>query len=325
VQAVDDVHATPKRRLPTAGLGVGWICHTAPFHRSASVDPSLELPTAVHAVADVHATPASTPPPAGGGVDWICQRLPFHRSTRSASEPDPSFALPTAMHAVADVHATPLRLPYRTPAGLGLGWIRHVLPFHRSTNVNVPPLLGVKRPTAIHAEGDEHATPSRAPPPPGVGVDWIRHRAPSHRSANGTSTPELLVERPTAKHDEALGHDIPDRNPCGTNGAGLGTIDQPAAHALATLANDPNANTATAKTVAFFSAATQNDSKPTTNGPLGLDRLKAYTSWERAFPPARLVPGPGVDPLRSSPLAAVTGRQPPLLAAVPPAAGRLAA
>jgi hypothetical protein len=69
-------------------LGVRWIRHRRPFHRSAKVTSLPEAPTAsptaVHADRAVHATPASEPTfaPAGFGVRWTRQRRPFHRSAR---------------------------------------------------------------------------------------------------------------------------------------------------------------------------------------------------------------------------------------------------
>lgn len=60
MHTVDDGHDTPCSiadglELPL-GLGVDWIDHSVPFHRSASVSLSLELfsyhPAAVHAVVD---------------------------------------------------------------------------------------------------------------------------------------------------------------------------------------------------------------------------------------------------------------------------------
>jgi hypothetical protein len=124
---------------------------------------------------------------------------------------------------------------------LGVGWIRHTLPSHRSAKI--PNEL---EPTAVHAEDDLHATPLRLTPvaPTGLGVGSTRHARPSHRSASATCAPEPVVEPPTATHDAALQHDTPERNPVRTDPFGLATIDQPATDAfappaLATPANDP--------------------------------------------------------------------------------------
>jgi hypothetical protein len=46
------------------------------------------------------------------------------------------------VHNVVDEHETAERLLYVAPVGLGVAWIDHALPFHRSTNVTlVPPLF----------------------------------------------------------------------------------------------------------------------------------------------------------------------------------------
>jgi hypothetical protein len=118
---------------------VGWICQLVPFHRSATVLPTAELPTAVHADDDVQATPFKTTPPAGLGVGWICHLLPFHRSARVVCTPDLPVVPPTAMHADGVVHATP-KSPLNTArAGLGVGWTSQRAPFHRSVSVTPTP------------------------------------------------------------------------------------------------------------------------------------------------------------------------------------------
>ena len=78
------------------------------------------------------------------------QVAPSHRSASV-----PALEPPTAVQAADDVHATPDRNP---PAGLGVGWICHLLPFHRSTST-LRGVLGGVPPTAVHADGDVHDTP----------------------------------------------------------------------------------------------------------------------------------------------------------------------
>ena len=78
------------------------------------------------------------------------QLVPFQRSASV-----PALEPPTAVQAADDVHATPDRNP---PAGLGVGWICQLLPFHRSTSVLRGVPFGVP-PTAVHADGDVHDTP----------------------------------------------------------------------------------------------------------------------------------------------------------------------
>jgi hypothetical protein len=140
VQAEGDVQATLARTPPPcAGLGVGCIRHRVPFHRSASV-PASENPAAVHADGDVQDTLARTPPPCLGlGVGWIRHRLPSHRSARGWNAPARVMLAPTAVHADGAVQETPDRELTATPRGLGVGWMRHLLPFHRWARVTPTP------------------------------------------------------------------------------------------------------------------------------------------------------------------------------------------
>jgi len=140
VHAEDELHATlAKTAPPAAGLGMAWIRHRVPFHRSAKV-PEFEAPTAVHAEADVHATPLRKPPPAAGlGMAWIRHCVPFHRSARSVEAPWLLTTWPTAVHAEADVQDTLNSALSLAPRGLGVAWMAHWLPSHRSARVTVRP------------------------------------------------------------------------------------------------------------------------------------------------------------------------------------------
>src|SRR5664279_4948481 len=96
---------------------------------------------------DGHDTPlsAASVAPGGSGVRWIDQLVPFQRSTNGSlvhldtapGQPAPNSKDPTVVQAVADVHDTALsRLlasQHGDPAGLGIRWIDHRLPFQRST------------------------------------------------------------------------------------------------------------------------------------------------------------------------------------------------
>jgi hypothetical protein len=146
-----DVQNTPLRLPdPCLGLGVGWIRHRLPFHRSASV-PAFELPTAVHAEGDVQDTPLRKPPPcAGRGVGWIRHRLPSHRSARGWEAPARLMLTPTAVQADGAVHETPNRELTAAPRGVGVGWMRHVLPFQCSARVTPAPDALTYVPTAVH-------------------------------------------------------------------------------------------------------------------------------------------------------------------------------
>jgi len=190
VHALAVVQATlVSAALPCAGLGVCWMLHLVPFQRSASV-PALERPTAVQADADVQETPLKDAPPCAGlGVCWMLQLVPFQRSASV-----PAFELPTAVHAVADVHATPFR---KAPpcAGLGVTWRLQLVPFHRSANTRAAPDLVCPLPTAMHADGPVHETPSSPlkASPLGLGVGTMRQVLPFHCSASVTPAPEALT------------------------------------------------------------------------------------------------------------------------------------
>jgi hypothetical protein len=139
VHADADVHDTPLSEAPPwDGLGVGWMLQLVPFHRSARV-PAAEPPTAVHADAEVQDTPFRAPPPAGVGVGWMLHLEPFHRSATARCTPAVVMLAPTAVHADADVQATPSRPLIAIPDGLGVGRMRHEVPFHRSARLTPSP------------------------------------------------------------------------------------------------------------------------------------------------------------------------------------------
>jgi hypothetical protein len=196
MQAETVGHETPARKPPPPeGFGVGWMLHSAPFQRSASVPvgiPELSnaAPTAMHAEADEHDTAARKLPgaPARLGVGRMPQRAPFQRSASvPVGTPELSVEAPTAMHAEPAVHATPVRrLPY-VPAGLGVGSIFHAAPFQRSARVPVGLRNGsASLPTALQDDDDVHAAAFRTLlwAPEGPGVDWTLHSVPFHRSAS---------------------------------------------------------------------------------------------------------------------------------------------
>src|SRR5690349_18888473 len=168
--------------------GVGWMRHLPPLHRSARVsgpEPVRLSPNAVQTVRAGQATLARVMlGPMGLGVAWTCQLVPFHRSASVLAR----VRFPTAVHAEAEEQATPLR-PALGPAGAGLkvGTIRHVRPFHRSASVpSDSPVAGSNSlPTAMQDDRDGHATLFRSLTafPGRLGVGWICHLWPSHRSA----------------------------------------------------------------------------------------------------------------------------------------------
>ena len=175
MHAEGDVHETPARKLAAApaGLGVGWMRHAVPSHRSART-PDAVLPTAVHELGEVHETAFRKAPALPEvGVGWMLQAVPSHRSVIVPTElPELSKAPPTAMHAEGDVHETPARKLAAAPAGLGVGVMRHAVPSHRSARV--PP---VDCPTDMHDEVEVHATPMDWAPrePSGLAVGWRLH------------------------------------------------------------------------------------------------------------------------------------------------------
>jgi hypothetical protein len=142
VQADDEVHHTEVRMGDGPGLGVDWMVHAVPSHRSASA-PRLEDPTAVHAVEDVHDTPEKPLPcaPAGFGVGCTAQEVPFQRSASVTPLPELSRKVPTAVQAEADEHDTAFKNGPCAPGGSGTDWRLHVVPSHRSASAcSVPEL-----------------------------------------------------------------------------------------------------------------------------------------------------------------------------------------
>jgi hypothetical protein len=196
VQAEADGHATVFRKAncAPAGLGVGWMVHRVPSHRSASV-PAFEFPAAVHADGDLHATPFRKPPPCEGlGVGWMVHRVPSHRSARVRAPGVKALEPPTAVQEEGNGHATALRKPPPWE-GLGVGWMRQVAPSHRSARAWEDPAWLTLFPTAVHADGAVQETPKRelTTAPRGFGVGWMRHVLPFQCSARVTVAPEALT------------------------------------------------------------------------------------------------------------------------------------
>jgi hypothetical protein len=87
--------ALTARHAPDAdGLGVRWMTHFVPFHRSVVLKP-----TAVHALADVQDAAGNSMP---GAVAWVAHFLPFQRSASA-----PAFD-PMAMHCTSTCSAADL-------------------------------------------------------------------------------------------------------------------------------------------------------------------------------------------------------------------------
>ena len=116
---------------------------------------------------------------------------------------------PTARHDDRAGHETPVKVP--PSAGLGVGWMLQVRPFHRCARASEVPRLVLVLPTAMHAEPDTHDAAFRLPPaaPGGLGVGWMLQGLLFHRSASVsgdgwlTTFRWLGVARPTAVHPVA--------------------------------------------------------------------------------------------------------------------------
>jgi hypothetical protein len=139
VQATADVQDTLARNPPARRPGVCWIRHFAPSHRSAK-GRFAASPVAVQADGDVQDTPPSWlgAAPGGLGVGWMRHRVPFHRSASVRKMPDLPTEYPAAVQAEAAVQSTP-NSKFGPPARLGVGWMRHRVPSHRSARVRTLP------------------------------------------------------------------------------------------------------------------------------------------------------------------------------------------
>jgi hypothetical protein len=216
VQNEGEVQDTPAKKLPGApeGAGTGRIRHRVPSQRSATSpvgkpELSKDVPTAMQNVWAVQETPNRALPgaPAGLGVGWKVQFVPFHRSARvPVGLPKLSVRVPTAVQATADVQDAAPRKP--PPAGLGVCWMRHFTPSHRSASGRFADV-----PMAVQAEGAVQDTPARTlgAAPVGLGVGWMVHRVPFHCSARAWKVPELLMEYPAAVQAEEAAQATPIR------------------------------------------------------------------------------------------------------------------
>ena len=90
----------------------------------------------------------------------ICHLVPFHRSASGRHTRDRLTVIPTASHADGDTQDTPAKALHAAPAGLGAGWTRQLLPSHRWASA-LPGVPGADPPTAVHAVGEVHDTPTR--------------------------------------------------------------------------------------------------------------------------------------------------------------------
>jgi hypothetical protein len=216
VHADLEVHETAPRKYPgLCEVGDPWLLHFVPFHCSAIVPTLLpelsnQPPTAVHAFAEVHDTPVGRPPAASAsvGIGWRLHLFPSHLSAPIA----PPVLFPTAVHALGEVQET----AFKNQPGLfevGVGWMLQRVPFQRSVSVPTElPELSTEMPTATHADGDVHDTPSRPLPaaPARLGVGTMRHDVPSQNWARVPSgMPWRSAAWPTATQLRDDLHDTP--------------------------------------------------------------------------------------------------------------------
>ena len=64
--------------------------------------------------------------------------------------PDPLAVTPTASQADGDTQDTPNKLLHAAPGRLGVGWMRHLPPFHCSASGTPAPEALTYVPTAMH-------------------------------------------------------------------------------------------------------------------------------------------------------------------------------
>jgi hypothetical protein len=90
-------------------------------------------------------------------------RAPFHRSARGADTPWLLTAWPTAVHADGDEQDTLNNALSLAPLGLGVAWMAHLLPSHRSARVTTTPEPRVTSPTAAQEDELAQDTPASWP------------------------------------------------------------------------------------------------------------------------------------------------------------------
>jgi hypothetical protein len=151
----------------------------------------------VQAVAELHDIPANPEPidPAGTGVAWTRQLVPFHRSASGTLVPELCTLAPPAVQAVAEVQDTARNSLPADPAGLAVGWMRQLAPFHRSASGVVVPWVSVWAPTAVQARAEVQETAKNPLSgwPAGLGTGWIFQLVPVQISASGWISRAPLV------------------------------------------------------------------------------------------------------------------------------------
>ena len=197
------------------------------YEYRSTIGPAGLPPTATHAFLAAHETALSQLSPGGIAACFSDQCRPSQRSANGArrggsSPPTSRFVAPTATQTVADVQDTPLSVFSSAELSSGEGWIRHRLPFQRSTNVP-----SSASPTAVQAVDELQDTllSSVEVLPTRRGVCSIAQRLPSHLSASGLASssngpPSLM---PTAMQSVSDTHETPLRNALAAH-VGVGAV-----------------------------------------------------------------------------------------------------
>ena len=179
------------------------MAQSVPFQRSASVTPpgprASKYPTAMQNLGDGQATPRRYAAVAGAGfrVRWIVHARPFQRAASVVAVAVLVVNEPTAMQTFADGQATLENEADIPLADLGVDWIAHLAPFHRSANRVPRPPRVVEPPTAMQTVRDGQDTLERNVDcaPPGLGVGWIVQ--PEAVAAAALSSDSANVADPT--------------------------------------------------------------------------------------------------------------------------------
>ena len=160
--AVQDTLPRPPPAVIPGGLGTGVMFQPFPFQCSATSAARGELsvpvrPTAMQLDGLVQETPSKPLGSAPGrlGVFWIFQVLPFQDSARLTGVLKLFAAGPAAMQNEGigqETAASPLA---EARGRLGVGWMDHLVPFHRSTSVTLRPELLTSNPTASQDAAQE--------------------------------------------------------------------------------------------------------------------------------------------------------------------------
>src|SRR5215467_10921586 len=110
------------------------------------------------------------------------------------------------------------------PAGLGVAWTLHFVPFQPSASGTGVWAPFISLPPAVQAVavGQDTASSSLACDPAEPEMGWMAQLVPFHRSASGVVAPVLLDSAPTAVQARAEAHETA-KNPAAGKPTGAGT------------------------------------------------------------------------------------------------------